>query len=208
MTDRIREIAVLAGDGIGPEVIGLPIDQIIVSGNDKTQERWILKWAAIEPGMELTLPLLRKARQEIRDTDLFKTVTMQAERYENGELALHIIVEEKIFWLLYPRLSRNADGDVKVGIRLRVYNINGADQTLSVLAQQEEEGDGDDSDEIRMSYRWPLYSHPYDLFGTIGYKIENTSEDGFDNVETVGYTSFGVERDWNLDFLPMVPKRS
>jgi len=163
--------------------------------------KWILKWAEIEPGQVLTLALLRKARQEIRDTDLFKTVTFQAERYENGELVLHIIVEERFYWLLLPRASRNADGDIKVGMRLRIYNIGGEDRTLSVLAQQEEESNGDDSEEIRMTFRMPLYSKPYDLAWGLSQIIENTTIEGFDNVETVNRASMGVSRDWNIDFL-------
>jgi hypothetical protein len=85
---------------------------------------------------------------------------MQAEHYENGELVLHIIAEERYYWLLLPRASRNADGDVKVGMRLRLYNINGPDQSMNLLVQIEKEGNGDDSDEIRLRYRLPLYSRP------------------------------------------------
>jgi len=47
--------------GISPEVIGLPIDQILISGNEDTQERWVLKWAGIRRGQLLSIPLLKRA---------------------------------------------------------------------------------------------------------------------------------------------------
>jgi hypothetical protein len=54
-----------------------------------------------------------------------------------------------------------------------------------------------------MSFKLPLYAKPYDLSWGLSHKIENNREDGFENVETVNRISFGVERDWNLDFLPI-----
>ena len=185
--------------GIGAGAIGRPISEIRVSGNDKTQERWVLEWARIRPGDILTLPLLRRARQELLDTDLFRSVDLRAELYENGELSLHIVLHERRYWLLLPRLSRNADGDVKAGIRLRVYNLQGADRTLELMAQQEEEGDGDDSEEIRLSYRVPLYNSPYDLGWRLRHIVENTEEEDFDNVETVSQAGMAVSRDIDID---------
>jgi len=131
--------------GISAEVIGLPIDQFRVSGNIKTQEKYILKWSELSIGQKLTLPAINKALQELRDTDLFRTIQFQAERHENGELTLHIIVEERRYWLLLPRVSRNSEGDIKTGFRLRMYNLQGADRTLDLLAQQEQEVDGDEA---------------------------------------------------------------
>lgn len=189
--------------GISAEVIGQPIDQILISGNEDTQAKWILKWAGIQPGQILNIPLLKHARQELRDTDLFRTVKFQAERYEDGKLILHILLEERRSWLLVPRLNRNADGDVKFGIRLRMYNLNGADQTLSFLAQQEEEHTGDDSEEFRIRYKWPLFSKPYKLEWRLSQVIENITEEGFDNIETIERISMKVSRDWHIDGLPL-----
>jgi outer membrane protein assembly factor BamA len=187
--------------GISPGVIGLPISTILVTGNTKTQERWVLEWADIEPGDILTRQKLLRARQELLDTDLFRTVSMQAERYENGELTLHIILEERRYWLLLPRLSRNADGDVKFGLRLRVYNMQGADRSLQVLAQQEEEEDGDDSRELRLSYRMPLYDSPYELSWGLSHEVENNTEEGFENVETVSQVAMAISRDIDIESL-------
>ncbi len=95
----------------------------------------MLKWAGIRVGQPLSISELRKAHQELRDTGLFRTVSFQTERFEDGQLILHIQLKERKSWLLLPRLNRNADGDVKFGIRLRMYNLRGADQTLEMLVQ-------------------------------------------------------------------------
>jgi outer membrane protein assembly factor BamA len=185
--------------GIGPGAIGLPISQILISGNNKTQGKYIIQWSGLEEGQILTIPLLRHAEQELRDTDLFREIDFQVEHYENGEMILHILLRERKFWLLLPRVSRNGDGDVKAGMRLRMYNLNGADQTLEVLAQQEEESNGDDSEEYRIKYSLPLFTKPYDLTWRLNHIIKNTEVDDFDNIETVDFFSMSVSRDWHVD---------
>ena len=185
--------------GISAEVIGLPIDQFRVSGNLVTQQEYILHWGGLQIGQTLTLPLLNNAMQELRDTDLFRKIDFQAERLENGELTLHILVEEKRYWLILPRLRRNSDGDVKTGFKLQMFNLQGADRTLNLLAQHEEESDGDDSDEVRFSYKLPMIGKPYDLTWQLRRIVKNKRQEGFDNVETVDSLSFGVSRDWTLD---------
>lgn len=187
--------------GISADVIGQPIDQFRVSGNEKTQAKYLLRWADLYVGKILTIENLEYAQQELRDTDLFKIIQFQVERHENGEITLHIIVEERRSWLLLPRLSRNGDGDIKAGLRLRMYNLQGADRTLEVLAQREEESDGDVSDEVRMRYKLPMYSRPYDQTWGLRHIIENKEEEGFDNTEYVDQFSFSVSRDWNLDII-------
>ncbi len=189
--------------GISPEVIGLPIDKILISGNEDTQERWVLKWTDLSPGQVISIPLLKRARQELLDTDLFRTVGFQAERFEDGELTLHILLEERKSWLLLPRLNRNADGDVKTGIRLRMYNLRGADQTLEALVQREEEHTGDDSEEFRIYYKLPLFAKPYDLEWRLSQVVENTEVEDFDNIETIDRITMSVSRDWHIEGLSL-----
>ena len=183
--------------GISADSIGRPIDQFRISGNVKTQRKYILQRSELNLGQTLTIPVLNNALQELRDTDLFKTIRFQTESLENGELTLHILVEEKRYWLLLPRLSRNSDGDIRSGLRLTMHNLQGADRTLDILAQQEQESDGDDAQEIRIRYKIPLYSKPYDLAWQANHIVKNTREDDFVNVETINFFAFGVSRDWN-----------
>jgi len=184
--------------GISANAIGMPISQFRVSGNKKTQEKYILHWSELSIGQTLSIALLNKALQELRDTDLFKTIRFQTETLENGELTLHIIVEERRYWLLLPRLSRNSDGDIKTGLRLRMHNLQGADRTLDILAQQEDESDGDDAEELRVRYKLPLLRKPYDLAWQASHVIKNTKKDGFKNEETINFFAFDVSRDWNV----------
>ena len=194
----IPELAEASLAGVSADVIGLPIDQFRVSGNIKTQEKFLLQWSGLSIGQKITLPALNRALQELLDTDLFRSIQFQAERHENGELTLHIIVEERRYWLLLPRVSRSFEGDIKTGFRLRMYNIQGADQTLDLLAQQSNESGGDDSKELRFGYKLPLLEKPYDLTWQLSHIISNTEVEEFGNVETINYLSFGVSRDWNL----------
>ena len=57
--------------------------------------------------------------------------------------------------------------------------------------------DGDDEEELRLRYKIPLYSKPYDLAWQANHIIKNTEEDDFENVETINFFAFGVSRDWN-----------
>ena len=184
--------------GISPLAIGQPVDAISVSGNERSQEKYVLEWSGLAVGQILTTELLNQAQQDLRDTGLFKQISFQSERQEDGTLVLHIILEEKYSWLLLPRLSRNGDGDIKAGLRLRVYNIQGADQTFEMLVQQEDESDGDDSEEIRLRYKLPLYNSPYELGWRVRQKIDNTEVEDFDNVETSQSLSMSVSRDISL----------
>ena len=187
--------------GIGADVVGQRIDEIVVSGNLRSQEKYVLKWAGLDTVEYFDSKKLKTARQELLDTGLFKQVSFQSEKKPDGSLILHIVLVEKRYTLLLPRLSRNGDGDIKAGLRLRMHNLAGADQALSVLAQNEEEADGDDSEQIRLSYKMPLYERPYTLRWQLRHTIENTEREGFDNIETSNLFSMSVSRDWTVESL-------
>lgn len=184
--------------GISADVIGEPITQFRFSGNRKTRASYILLESGLEAGQIITIERLQYAMQELRDTDLFKEIRFQAERLENGEVTLHIIVAERFYWLLLPRLSRNSDGDIKAGARLRVNNMLGANESLDILAQQEQESDGDDSNELRIRYKVPKYNRYYDLTWGINHIITNTTSEDFDNVVTTDRFLFAIARDWHM----------
>jgi len=185
--------------GVSADVIGEPIAQFRFSGNEKTRESYLLLQSQLAVGQIITIERLNFAMQELRDTDLFKEISIQAERLENGEITLHIIVEERSYWLLFPRLSRNSNGDIKAGGRLKINNLMGANHTLDILAQQEQESDGDSSRELRVRYLLPKYSRYYDLAWQLRHKITDTTVEDFDNVVTTDYFSFSVARNWYFE---------
>ena len=108
--------------------------QIIVEGNTKTKTRFVLKWEKIFEGDSISQLKLDQTRQNILDTELFKEVTLQTEMRQS-KLTLIIQLKEKYYTLLLPRLSRNGDGDIKLGVNLKLSNINGVNQKLNLLAE-------------------------------------------------------------------------
>lgn len=181
--------------------VNLPVSEITVSGNDKTQTRFILKWAAITPGQIIALERLKEAQQNIMDTGLFKEIHLSTNLIGEHSLQLSISVVEKYFSLILPRISRNGDGDVKTGLRLRMHNLKGADQTLEALLSREEEADGDDSEEFRLGYHYPFYSKPYEIDIKLLSKIENTEIENFSNTIESNLYGLAVTRDWFIDSL-------
>lgn len=108
--------------------------QIIVEGSTKTKTRFVLKWAKIFEGDSISQLKLDQTRQNILDTELFKEVTLRVEM-KQSKLTLIIQLKEKYYTLLLPRLSRNGDGDIKLGVNLKLSNINGVNQKLNLLAE-------------------------------------------------------------------------
>ena len=108
--------------------------QIIVEGSTKTKTRFVLKWAKIFEGDSISQLKLDQTRQNILDTELFKEVTLRTEMRQS-KFTLIIQLKEKYYTLLLPRLSRNGDGDIKLGVNLKLSNINGVNQKLNLLAE-------------------------------------------------------------------------
>lgn len=183
-----------------PHLYDRPISQVRVFGNDKTQRRFILKWAKLQPGDMLTRDSLKQARQNLLDTSLFKQIHLTA--ISEGEMiAVNIEVEEKYFTLLLPRLGRNSNGDVKSGLRLRMHNIAGADQTLNMLVEQTDLSNGDDDQRYRIDYKLPQFSKPYHYKWRVSQSTRNTLEEDFRNTEYSDYISFSVARDLNSSII-------
>ena len=176
--------------------MGVAIAAIEISGNDRTQQRFILKWSGIEIGQTLSQQLLEDAQQRLFDKGLFRSIEFESSLIDGESLLLHIRISEKRYSLLIPRLSRNGDGDVKKGLRLRMHNLQGANQTLEVLLQEERESNGDESEELRLGYRWPLYQRPYELQWQLSVETEHTEVESFTNIVDTEFFHFKVTRDW------------
>ncbi|MCP4186270.1 MAG: BamA/TamA family outer membrane protein [Gammaproteobacteria bacterium] len=177
-----------------PHFYDLPISQIQITGNETTQDRFILRWANLQPGDLLTRDSLRIARQNILDTSLFKQVNIKT-THGDDQVVVYIDLEEKYYTLLLPRLGRNSNGDVKSGLKLRMHNIAGANQTLNMLTEQTDHSDGNESQRYHIDYNLPQFSKPYYYQWHIGQSTINTYQDNFDNIENSQYISFSVARD-------------
>jgi outer membrane protein assembly factor BamA len=179
------------------DLFGLPVAQIVVQGNTKTQTRFVLEWAKISVGDFIDQSKLDLARQNILDTELFKQVTLQLEMRQSKP-SLIIKLEERFYTLLLPRLSRNADGDVRLGINLTMHNINGANQTLNLLAEKSELSNGDDGRRNRIVYDFPLYNRPYRHHISLSDSVTNTLSNNFRNIIYENFALFSVTRDWHV----------
>lgn len=182
------------------DLSGLPLAQIEVEGNIKTQTRWVLKWANISVGDTVDQSKLNQAKQNIFDTELFKEVILRTE-LRQSKPTLIIKLEEKIYTLLLPRFNRNGDGDLKLGINLKLFNINGTDQTLNLLAEKSELNNGDDGRRYRFSYDLPKYDRPYQYHIGFSDSVTNKLKSGFRNVEFESSASFSMTRDWHIGLL-------
>ncbi len=185
-------------DDIDPATLGTPIDRFIITGNDRTQERFLRKWTGLEPGRILTSEALEVAEQELLDRGLFREIRFSSERVEPGTTELRLALRERRYTLLLPRASRNNSGDVKAGFRLRMNNLQGADRTLEALLQREEQADGDDADEFSIEYKMELFDRPYDLELEFERVEENTEIDDFANIHFTDEISIGIARDWHI----------
>lgn len=185
-----------------PHAFDLPISQILVSGNEKTQTRFILKWSGLNLGEFLTREDIKTARQNILDTSLFKRVEINTVE-DSDQVKVKIDLEEKYYTLALPRWSRNSNGDIKSGVKLYMHNIDGADRTLNLLVEQTDISDGDNSERYRFDYRLPQYSKPYYYRWQLGESRKNTSESDFRNIEYRKNASFSVARDLNTRFFQL-----
>ncbi len=175
------------------------VGNIRIVGNDVTQDKYILRWAGLSEGQQVTQTDLDEARQRIQNTGLFKRVALSSQvPLENQPTELTIELEEKIYTLVIPRLGRNGDGDVKSGIRLQMENLNGADQKLKITAETEEEANGDTTEEFRFEYDLPLFEKPYELGWSLKTSQESTSRGDVDNLEYKQYFSMRVSRDYPM----------
>ncbi len=186
--------------GIEPDTLGLPIARIIISGNERTQEAFLLKWTGLGSGQVLSQASLNYALQELHDRGLFREIAFSSLRREDATVDLFLQLREKRYTLLVPRASRNNEGDIKAGFRLRMNNIQGADRTLEALIQEEKRNDGDEGEELRIKYEMPLLDRPYDLEWEAERSIDNTEVEDFENVQTTDLLSMSVQRDWHVDY--------
>ena len=184
-------------------LFGRPVVEIEVLGNAKTQARFVIKWARIEIGQPLNQAMLDLTRQRILNRELFEEVTVIAVA-SGDKVKIVITLVEKRYTLILPRLSRNSDGDIKVGLQLSMDNLNGGDQSLRVLAERGEASTGEESSRYRVGYRIPQYSQPYEYFVAFGQEIVNTEDaaTGFTNEVYDDFISFSVAREWYVANLP------
>ena len=126
------------------------IHSIVVNGNVKTKERIILRELVLNDGDTLSIAVLyeklERSRQNLMNTGLFNTVTVQPIYLDKKTVAVEVSVNER--WYLWPALIFDlADPNfntwwltkdfdrVNYGLYLYQYNLRGRNETAYIKAQ-------------------------------------------------------------------------
>jgi outer membrane protein assembly factor BamA len=137
------------------------LKEIRTEGNEVSKREYLIKWSGLHIGQTIDSQTLQSAKQRLLDTGLFKSVQVIPQQPCPAESTLTIRVQEKYYQLLYPRISRSADGDIDRGITYRADNLFGGDQRLSLTLSRKDYIEGNTSDRIRLNYRVDLFEYPY-----------------------------------------------
>ncbi len=137
-----------------------PIEKIEISGNKSTKESVFIQELAIQVGEVCSIEAILETRQNFMDLGIFSSVKPSLEGVEGG-LILQFQVEEKYFILPIPRISRTSDGEVRLGIQLRMDNVAGLNHQLKFTSEKhaEEDGAGRKGFEHTFAYKVPRFAN-------------------------------------------------
>ena len=131
-----------AADAIpGEEYCNREIDNIRFVGNDVTKAAVLIREVPQKLGAQCSFDDIIDGIQNIQDLGLFKSVRAELELVD-ALLELRYIVDEKIFILPLPRLSRTSDGELRVGVQIRWENFLGRLHRLKLTSEKRQEDNG------------------------------------------------------------------
>lgn len=133
----------------------------------------MLQEMTIHVGDPVDAAKIEASRQAIMNLGLFKKVQTELLPDGHGKI-LQIAVQEKLYILPYPRLNRNADGDISYGAGLRWNNIAGLNQQLKLNYETMEPtgANMEESEEISFQYEYPrIRGGPYN----VNFSLSNIS---------------------------------
>ena len=166
------------------------------SGNETSQRALLIKLSRLREGQPFDAAGLRRARQYLLDSGLFRTVEVSAPAGCDETSRILIEVEEKYFHLLYPRLKRSGDGDISLGVRYRGSNLFGLGQSMVLGYTEEDLANGDQARSLLFSYRLPLLDSPYEYRWVLGREETQLAEAAADVLQVDDVLQFFVGRDW------------
>lgn len=112
-----------------------PVDRIEFAGNKKTRDVVLLGQLVFRAGAECSLDDVVDGIQSIMDLGLFRSVAAAFDQTD-GATVLTYSVQEKIYFLPIPRLSRTSDGELRYGAQLRWDNFSGLNHQLKLTAEK------------------------------------------------------------------------
>ena len=146
------------------------ISKILVEGNDKTRAGIITQEMVQQVGDLYDKAAVEKSRQAIMDLGLFRRVNIITEPDGNNVRLIVRLKEKEHSWYILPRLDRNSDGDITLGVNWRASNLNGLNQTSRLTVSHKNYDDASIDDEYRIKWK---FSYP---------RIVGTRNSGFMNI--------------------------
>ena len=162
------------------------IREIVFSGNDTTQPKTMLREMSVRVGDPADPARIEHSRQAVQDLNLFKSVTVRQEPLPDG-VRLVYVVEEKFYFLPYPRLSANVDRQYSYGAELAWNNVGGLNHSLRALVAQSDpnrEGYGKQTS-YSLSYSAPFV---FDTPNGLGFSVSHVTAPMTDAVSGNPYT--------------------
>lgn len=118
---------------VDSSLAGLPVNYIIIHGNDRTRDQVILREMKQQKGAPLDLALVEEDQKRILNLQLFNRVIIIGEPYKEGVL-LRVVVTE--MWYIYPfpiLYINEKDWDkLSYGAGISHMNFRGNNETLSL----------------------------------------------------------------------------
>ena len=173
------------------------IDGFDLRGAEKTHPYYLRLWSGLAIGQKVDRQDLDAARQRLMDTALYLEVSVVAESPCSERSRIVIAVREKHYHLIYPRASRNGDGDIDLGLRYRGSNLFGRGQSIALLLSKKDYANGDSADRFQLDYDLPLWEPPY-RFQTRLYRADTLLGDSETlATETLTELRLSIGRDWH-----------
>ncbi len=192
----IRLVALLLG--LCPTLLmAEAVDEIVVEGNKKTRHEIIEQEMVLRVGDELNEQAIEQSRQAIMDLGLFRRVEISREQDADILRLVVRVKEKKHDWYILPKLDRNADGDIAVGMNLRANNFKGLNQRvkLTLAYKKFQEATTDELYGISWRFSYPkIINTPYSVFNYAGVSqsVLDEERDGLEGSYDRTETIFGV----------------
>ena len=142
------------------------LERIDITGNNKTRAVIILQELPFKAGDRVTDEMIEQAAQPVKDLGLFESVEIKSATSPDGGLIVDIVVKEKRFTFILPKLNRNGDGDITTGLVWRSDNLFGLNQRskFTVAYRKFDDSDEDEETQIKWEYTYPrIPNTPYSL---------------------------------------------
>ena len=130
------------------------VDHILIVGHQKTRTAIIEQEMQLVVGDEISDEALEHSRQAVMDLGLFQKVSIRVDHQEDESVVVVDVKEKKHDWYILPRIERNGEGDITLGINWRESNLNGLNQTSRFTLAHKKFDDAGKDTQHRLSWKF------------------------------------------------------